>query len=173
MCHITKCFGRLNKRQGDEIGTFKSPTKPLYIAKQNIEELTLKKSELEKLRRIKDIKEEEIKKYKEEITQEEEMLAVFRELENISNKAKIEEEKIEIYINSKEELEKNKKEIKEKLKLIEPAKEKSKIFKFLYIIPVLFIIISLGLFILINEKVRNYEWNCDSFSFSYDYIKKY
>jgi len=41
---------KMNKKQSDEIGTLKSPTKPLYLAKEKLEELSLKKEELEKLR---------------------------------------------------------------------------------------------------------------------------
>ena len=51
----------LNKRQVEEVGTLKSPTKPLYITTQNIEMLKIKKTGLEELVPKKYEVEEEIK----------------------------------------------------------------------------------------------------------------
>ena len=44
-----KILNKLSKKQTDEIGTEKSPTKPLYLAKQRIEELKREKNELKNI----------------------------------------------------------------------------------------------------------------------------
>lgn len=153
MYHITKFFGKLNKRQTDEIGTLKSPTKPLYLVKRNINELNLQKEGLEKLKNINIIKEDEINQNKKEILQEEQKLEALREIEKISNESKIEEEKILIHINAKDGLEKNRQELQQELSEIEVVKKNSSSTRFLYIIPVLLIILSLGIFMLLDKIV--------------------
>lgn len=96
MYRTRKYYGKLNKRQTEEIGTLKSPTKPLYIAKENIENLTQKKKELKAFENIKYEAEEEIKKYKKEIKEEEEILKMLMDMELISQEEKLEKERIEI-----------------------------------------------------------------------------
>lgn len=146
-----KIVSNLNKRQTEEIGTLKSPTRPLYLAKSKVEELLLKKTELEKLNPIKNEIEEEIKKIKSGIKQEEDAFVISQELEEIKRIKTLEEEKINIQVKAKVELEKNKDRLKKELdETREDISETSNSSK-LYFIPILFLIISIILFILINQ----------------------
>lgn len=143
---IKKFFGKLIKRQTDEIGTLKSPTKPLYIAKQNVENLKAKKEELEKLVNTKFEIEREIKEKQKEVIKEEETLKILQEIDNNENQTKLEKEKIKIYIESKKELEKDKENVESELKNVKEIGDKPKIFWGLYILPIIFIIITIILF---------------------------
>lgn len=146
-----KYFGKLNKRQIDEIGTLKSPTKPMYLAKRQVEELNLKKEELENLLPEKDRIKEEIKNIQKEVKEEEEVLCVLQEIEKIKLESKLEEEKINVHIKAKEELEKNKSKLEESIKDIKQAKEKRNASNILYIVPALFAVISIILFVFTDE----------------------
>lgn len=134
--YLTKrYFGRLNKKQTEEIGTIKSPTKPLYLMQKRVEELNILKEEIDKLRPLKNALEEQIKNMKKEITEEETILKVLENLESVKNSLSLEEEKINIYEKSKEELYTNKEELVKELKQIRPAREKGRVSNLVYIIP--------------------------------------
>lgn len=148
MFHIKRYFGKLNKKQADEIGTLKSPTKPLYQAKQHKEELISRKKELESFKNYKYEIEEEIKGKQKELEKEEELLIALQEMNEIEQELKIEEEKVNLYKKTKEELEKNKEELDEELKRIEPIEKYKKSHKIIYIIPAMLIILSIILFTL-------------------------
>ena len=91
-----KIIAKLNKKQIEEIGTEKSPTKPLYITKQKIEELTREKQELEELLETQYEIEEKKIKIEKEIRQAEKELELLQEIQKNKNLEKIEKEKIEI-----------------------------------------------------------------------------
>jgi len=146
--HIKKCFGRLNKRQTEEIGTLKSPTKPLYIAKQTVDRLNEKREELEELIPEKFEIDREIQEKQKEVLEEEEILKIFQELDNIQNAMKLEKEKVSIYMKSKEELEQKKQEIEKEENKIKETVEKPKNLGLLYLLPIAFAGIALILFIL-------------------------
>lgn len=146
MCHIRKLFGRLNKRQTEEIGTLKSPTKPLYTANKNKEELEKKKRELEELTKSEYDIEKRICDLKNEIREEEETLKILREMDYFYTEVKVEEEKIKIHTNSKNELEKEKGNLQKELNQIRPARVKGRSSSMLYFIPLLFLIASVVLF---------------------------
>ncbi|MCI8620771.1 MAG: hypothetical protein HFJ50_02935 [Clostridia bacterium] len=147
---IKKYFGKLNKKQLEEIGTLKSPTKPLYIIKQNVENLRRQKEELEMILPTKFEIDEEIKQKQKEIASEEETLKILQELERVNIEVKLEEEKINMNIKAKEELQKTKEEIKKELDEIKSDDKKPKKLSFLYIIPVAISIITIILFIMEN-----------------------
>lgn len=146
-----KVLGKLNKRQTEEIGTLKSPTKPLYLVKQQVEELKLKKKELEALLPQKYEIAEEIKNIQKEAKEEEDILGVLQEMEKLKNISKLEEEKINIHTKAKEELEKNKRELESELDTIQLVKDTKKSTNTLYIIPCIFVIVSILLFVFVNE----------------------
>ncbi len=73
------------------------------------------------------------------------------EMEKIKNTSKIEEEKINIHIKAKEELEKSKKELEEELENIKPENEMKKFKNMLYIVPILFALLSIILFMFVNK----------------------
>lgn len=144
-------LAKLNKIQGEEIGTEKSPTKPLYLTRQKIQELNLKKKELEQIlpRRYElDDKKEELEK---ELSQFEIELEILQKIQNMQKDIKIEEEKINVNINSKREIENKKKEEEENLESIKTKNITKKSFKLLYIIPILLTIFSIILFVLKQE----------------------
>lgn len=149
MYHIKKYFGKLNKRQAEEIGTLKSPTKPLYLTKQKVEELSLKKEELERLIPKKEEIQADIENYKKEIKQEEEMLKVLQDMDFLSNNTELEREKIKLHINAKEDLKKSKEKLQKELDEIKPVIKNKKVSKLFLIIPALFILISVML-LLVN-----------------------
>lgn len=115
-----------------------------------MEELTLKKKDLEELNPAKYKIEEEIERKQEELKKEEEVLKILEELQKEQSEASLEEEKINIHSKAKDELVKNKEELQEELKDIKQVKEKSKASLFLYFIPVLFIIASIILFVVLT-----------------------
>lgn len=142
-----KVLRKLEKKQTDEIGTLKSPTKPLYIAKQNVANLSREKENLESLLPLKYQIDEQIKKKEIEIKDEEMVFKVLQELEKIDNLRKLEEEKIKIHINAKEELEKEKEEVLKQEKAIPDVAEKSKSSGVLYLLPVALLIAAVVLFV--------------------------
>lgn len=153
MFHIKRYFGKLEKRQTDKIGTLKSPTKPLYLARKNVEELKNKKQELENLIPIKCKIEEEIKDKKEEIKKEEEMLKMLNEIESVSRMEKLEEERIQVYVEAKKESEQKKLQLEESLDEIKPAQKKGNISNLVYNIPGILFVISAILIFLLDTKI--------------------
>ncbi len=148
-----KIISKLNKKQTEEIGTEKSPTKPLYLTKQKIEKLKEEKIELDNILDLQyelDDKKATIKKDEKEAEQELELL---QNLQKMQNEIKLEEEKININNKSKEEIEIKKKEEEEKLNNIKIKKIEKKSFQKLYIIPILLTIL---LFFIINQKIITY-----------------
>lgn len=139
---------KMNKKQSDEIGTLKSPTKPLYMVMQNVERLKAEKAELMGLNEIKCEIDSEIKSKQLEIDKEEEMLRAMQELQNMKNEAKFEEEKINIYAKTKEASEKSKEELYEELRKVCKARGEEKIYRGIYIIPVVLMIISIAVFLI-------------------------
>lgn len=148
-----KVLKKLEKKQTDEIGTLKSPTKPLYIATQNAQNLTKEKENLESLLPLKYQIEEEIKRKELEIREEEKAFKVLQELEKIDNLRKIEEEKIKVHINAKEELERTKKEIEKEAENILPLPEKRKNSNILYLLPAALLIASVVIFAFLTLPV--------------------
>ena len=150
-----KILGKLEKRQNDEIGTDKSPTKPLYITKQKIEELKREKKEIENIMPRQYEIDEEKNKIKKEITAGENELKLMQELQKIQNEEQIEEEKININKKSREDLEIKKSAEEEKLNEINNGKSKKKSHKKLYIISLLLTIITI-IFVIIHKPTLYY-----------------
>ena len=150
-----KIISKLNKKQTEEIGTEKSPTKPLYLTRQKIEELGRKKAELENILPLQyEIEDKKIDIEKDAKHGEKE-LELLQSIQKMQNEAKIEEEKIDINIKSKKETENKKQEEEDRLNNIKSKKIEKKSLKMLYIIPILLTIFSIILF-LINQKIISY-----------------
>ena len=150
-----KIMTKLNKKQTDEIGTEKSPTKPLYQTKQKIETLNIRKKELENILPMQYELDNKKEKLEKEIKMGEKELELLQNLGQIQAERKIEEEKININIKSKEEIENKRKEEEKNLDSVKTDKISKKNLKTLYIIPLLLTIITILLF-LINQKIISY-----------------
>lgn len=109
------------------------------------------KKEKEETEQIKNVKyeiEKEIKTLQKEIADEEEALRVLQEIDKITNMEKLEQEKLNVHINAKNELENEKQKQREEIENITQIKIKKKTKNILYLIPGIFLIISVVLFIL-------------------------
>ena len=150
-----KIISKLNKKQTEEIGTEKSPTKPLYLTRQKIEELGRKKAELENILPLQYEIEDKKIDIEKDVKHGEKELELLQSIQKMQNEAKIEEEKIDINIKSKKETENKKQEEEDRLNNIKTKKIEKKSLKMLYIIPILLPIFSIILF-LINQKIISY-----------------
>lgn len=148
-----KIIAKLNKKQAEEIGTEKSSTKPLYITRQKIEELIKSKQEIERLLPIQYEIEDKKLKVEKEIKESEKELELLQEIQKMKSQEKIEKEKIEINIKSKEEIKKKKEEEENKLRNVKSEKNDKKSPKALYIIFILFIILSIALYIIGQKNI--------------------
>lgn len=148
-----KIIAKLNKKQIEEIGTEKSPTKPLYITKEKIEELTKEKQEVEVLLENQYEIEEKKIKIEKEMKEAEKELELLQEIQKNKNLEKIEKEKIEINLKSKKETEKKREEEETKLKNIKSEKINKKSPKILYVILLLLIITSIILYIIGQKNI--------------------
>ena len=150
-----KILGKLEKRQNDEIGTDKSPTKPLYITKHRIEELNKEKREIEDILPRQYEIDNEKKNLEEEVLVRENELRITQDLQKVQNDLKIEEEKININRRSIEDLEIKKMKEEESLDNIINKEIEQKSHKKLYIISLLLTIIAL-IFIFLNKPLIYY-----------------
>ena len=93
-----KIISKLNKKQTEEIGTEKSPTKPLYLTRQKIEELGRKKAELENILPLQYEIEDKKIDIEKDVKHGEKELELLQSIQKMQNEAKIEEEKKDINI---------------------------------------------------------------------------
>ena len=147
-----KILNKLIKKQTDEIGTDKSPTKPLYITKQKIDELKRNKKELESLLPMQYEIEEEKIKIQEEINNGENELELMQEMQKFQNEIKVEEEAININIKSKEDLEEKKEQEENNLNNVKTKKYERKSYNKLYIISLLLTILAI-IFIILDKII--------------------
>ena len=88
---------RINRRQLEEIGTARTREKPINNVQKKIVELQQEKSELEKYENEQYVIEEKISEKKEEISNLELEMQMYRDIKNILEKLKIEQEKINFH----------------------------------------------------------------------------
>ena len=161
-----KAIERINKRQKDEIGTSRTRGKPINIIDEKLNQVEQEKHELEKEVYIKQEKEESKKILEEESIHKTIKRNILKEIINIKNNQKIEQEKIKIknnIINDNENkinyLEKEKNELeKEKNNLLNSKiKNKNKLLnKKILIYLILFILINILQFIFVKNKLINF-----------------
>jgi len=144
---------KLNKKQIEEIGTEKSPTKPLYLTRQKIEELTKNKEELEGILEEQYEIEKRKQKIEKEIKEAEKELELLQEIQKSKSQENIEKEKIQVNIKAKEEIEKKKEEEENNLKNIKSEKTYKKSHKILYIIFAIIIILSIIIYIIGQKNI--------------------
>ena len=144
-------LSKLNKRQTDEIGTLKSPTKPLYLVTKKIEELTRDKEELEEIEPLQYEIEDEKNSLLEKISEAKKELEILQELQKVQDNEKIEEEKININKTAQDEIKMQRENLEESLNQIKLEKGK-KSSKITYIISIILLIIGLILYF-INQKI--------------------
>ena len=147
-----KTLNKLIKKQTEEIGTDKSPTKPLYITKQKIEELKRNKKELESILPMQYEIEEEKIKIQEEINNGENELELMQEMQKFQNEIKVEEETININIKSKECIEEKKEQEENNLNNVKTKKYEKKSYNKLYIISLLLTVLAI-IFIILNKII--------------------
>ena len=87
---------RINRRQLEEIGTARTREKPINNVQKKIVELQQEKSELEKYENEQYVIEEKISEKKEEISNLELEMQMYRDIKNILENLKIEQEKTEM-----------------------------------------------------------------------------
>lgn len=163
-----KAIDRINKRQLDEIGTDRSREKPINVLSRKIKELEGKKEELEKYENLKYEIEENKNKLGQQITKQESIINILKELKQINENKILEEEKIkikeQIKIENEEKIKNNLNkinQIKNSNKNILENKEKiknNKINKKIFFIFILLIIINLLQFYLLKNKIFNYTF---------------
>ncbi len=88
---------RINRRQLEEIGTARTREKPINNVQKKIVELQQEKSELEKYENEQYVIEEKISEKKEEISNLELEMQMYRDIKNILENLKIEQEKINFH----------------------------------------------------------------------------
>ncbi len=163
-----KAIDRINRRQLDEIGTDRSREKPINVLSRKIKELEGKKEELEKYENLKYEIEENKNKLGQQITKQESIINILKELKQINENKILEEEKIkikeQIKIENEEKIKNNLNkinQIKNSNKNILENKEKiknTKINKKIFFIFILLIIINLLQFYLLKNKIFNYTF---------------
>lgn len=163
-----KAIDRINRRQLDEIGTDRSREKPINVLSRKIKELEGKKEELEKYENLKYEIEENKNKFGQQITKQESIINILKELKQINENKILEEEKIkikeQIKIENEEKIKNNLNkinQIKNSNKNILENKEKiknNKINKKIFFIFILLIIINLLQFYLLKNKIFNYTF---------------
>lgn len=163
-----KAIDRINRRQLDEIGTDRSREKPINVLSRKIKELEGKKEELEKYENLKYEIEENKNKLRQQITKQESIINILKELKQINENKILEEEKIkikeQIKIENEEKIKNNLNkinQIKNSNKNILENKEKiknNKINKKIFFIFILLIIINLLQFYLLKNKIFNYTF---------------
>lgn len=161
-----KAIERINKRQTDEIGTSRTRGKPINIIDEKLNQVEQEKHELEKEVYIKQEKEESKKILEEKSVHKTIKRNILKEIINIKNNQKIEQEKIKIknnIINDNENkinyLEKEKNELeKEKNNLLNSKiKNKNKLLnKKILIYLILFILINILQFVFVKNKLINF-----------------
>lgn len=163
-----RAIDRIDRRRLDEIGTERSREKPINIISKKIEELEKEKQDLERYVDIKYKIEENKNNLNKEIENLENENKFLKEIKLINENEKIENEKINLKINLKNENNKkinliknkineinlNNKSIFEKNKKIDL--EKNKLNKKILIIFLIIILINILQFILIKNKYFNY-----------------
>ena len=98
-----RALDRLNRRQLSEVGTGRSREKPINIIEQNINELEKEKEELEKFQNLKYEIEENKNNLNDEILEIENENNFLQEIKILNENEKIENEKINLKINLKNE----------------------------------------------------------------------
>ena len=161
-----KAIERINKRQTDEIGTSRTRGKPINVIDEKLNKIEQEKSELEKQVYIKQEKEKNKKMLEKESIHKTIKRNILKDIINIKNNQKIEQEKIKIknnIINDNENkinyLEEEKNELeKEKNNLLNSKiKNKNKLLnKKILIYLILFILINILQFIFVKNKLINY-----------------
>lgn len=147
-----KILNKLIKRQNDEIGTDKSPTKPLYMTRQKIEELKREKNELNEILPMQYKIDNEKAEIEKQINEDENELELMQEIQKLKNDTKVEEETIKINEKSKQELQNKKEEEEKNLNSIELKKHDKKSHKKLYIIPLL-LTVTVIIFAILNKII--------------------
>ena len=165
-----KAIEKIDKRRLDEIGTDRSREKPINIINRNIERLESEKNELEKYQDVKYEIEENKNKLNEEINNLENENEFLKEIKLINDNEKIENEKIKLKLDLKNENDKKISSIKDQIKEINLNNKnvyveekrielkKKNLSKKMIIICLGTILINVLQFVLIKNKYFNYAF---------------
>lgn len=122
-----RAIDRINRRQLDEIGTSKSREKPINIIARNIQKLEEEKDELEKFKYYKYDIEENRNKLREEIESLENENDILKKIKKLQEETKLENEKINVKENIKNENEEKINLVKNKINEIKNENNYEKI----------------------------------------------
>lgn len=111
-----------------------------------MEELSLKKQELEGIAPRKYEIQKQIEEIKNEIQKEEEIFKAVQDMEAVEKKENLEKEKIKIQLDAKEELEENKRRLEEEIENVKPVVMAKKISGLFFAIPIIFALAGVLLF---------------------------
>ena len=171
-----RALDRINRRQLDEVGTERSREKPINVVSRKINELENEQIELEKYGDIKyeiEDKKNDLKRVIIDLENENDFL---KEINLVDEKEKIEQEKIKIQENIKNENEEkinllnnkineiknnnrnilNENNYNNKNKIKKINEEKNKLTKKIILLSIIILIINILQFILIKNKLINY-----------------
>ncbi len=163
-----RAIDRIERRKLEEIGTERSREKPINLIGKNIKELEAEKQELEEYQNLKYEIEEKKKNLEKEIKNLENENNYLREIKLINENEKIENEKINLKINLKNQNDEKINSIKNKINEINSKNknenkqnkkinsEKNKLNKIILIILFIIILINILQFIFIKNKILNY-----------------
>ena len=153
--HIKIFCGKLNKKMTEEVGTEKSPTKPLYLTMQEVQRLQKEKKETEDILNQKYEIDNKIKNIKLQIQEEELTLQMMQEMETIHNAEKLDKEKINMHIKEKQDLEIQKEELQGELNKISSLTNEKNSFKMWYIMSTILLIFGIIFFTLKNYEIAS------------------
>lgn len=111
-----------------------------------MEELSLKKQELEGIAPRKYEIQKQIEEIKNEIEREEEILKAIQDMETVEKQEKLEREKIKIQLDAKQELEENKEKLEEEIENVKPIINYKKPSGLFFAIPIIFSLVGVLLF---------------------------
>lgn len=154
---FNKVIAKLNKKQLEEIGTRKSQDRPINIVEKQLEEIKQEKLNLDEFKVNQNEIEQNINKKEKEIKQNEQKIEILEKIQKIKENEIIENAKIrnneDLIKNYDEKIE----QIQEKIKIREnnfkTNENKNSNFKIFLIIAIILIILSIPLFIFVNNKI--------------------
>lgn len=150
-----KIINKLNKKLLEEVGTEKSPTKPLSIVKQKIEKLKQEKEYLEEYSNKKYEIEENKEKLQKELKEHQNLLEIIKEIKAQKQQEELEQEKVNVKENLLEEFDRKIAQIEENIseKNTNKIERKNKNNKLGVFAIIFFAIITIISFILVKNKL--------------------
>ena len=152
---FNKIIAKLNKKQLEEVGTLRSQDRPINIVTEKLEEIEKEQKCLQEYTNKKYQIEETKQQYKKEIKEQEQELEILNKLRQIKEKEEIEKQKIQVNEKIEKDYDEKMKEINAQLEQIENKNDSktrnTKFTKLSLTIICILLIIALILFIYVNK----------------------